>query len=154
MPLLFPLFGEDPSVEVGMKSARSETAERARTETERARTAFVSGLKAAFLVSQLNRLGQVLCGRCGRSWDDLSLAHSELTIARVVESGRGGYRGGLAWEDDHPNNLMLVCVGCLDFPTEPACSGEGQRLRPGRDRPVRRREEERARLRRGGGRRT
>jgi hypothetical protein len=154
MPLLFPLFGEDPSVGLGTESAPPETAERARSEAERARTAFVSGLKAAFLVSQLNRLGQVLCGRCGRSWDDLTLAHAELTLARVVESGRGGYRGGLAWEDDHPNNVMLVCVGCLDFSTGPARSAEWQRLRRRRDRPVRPKEEERARPRRGGGRRT
>jgi hypothetical protein len=48
-----------------------------------------------------------------------------LTIARVVESGRGGYKGGLAWEDDHPNNVMLVCVGCLDSPLEPVHSAEG-----------------------------
>jgi hypothetical protein len=152
MPLLFPLFSEDPSVELEMESARSETAERARTETERARTAFVSGLKAAFLVSQLNRLGQVLCGRCGRSWDDLSLAHTELTIARVVESGRGGYKGDLAWGDDHPNNVMLVCVGCLDSRTETMCSTEGQPLRP-RSRAVKPKVEERTRPRRGGGRR-
>ena len=116
MPLVFPLFGEDPQV--------AALVERSPTEAETTRSAFVSGLKAAFLVSQLNRLGQVLCGRCGRSWDDLSLAHSELTIARVVESGRGGYKGGLAWEDDHPNNVMLVCVGCLDSPLEPAHSAE------------------------------
>jgi hypothetical protein len=112
MPLVFPLFGEDLSVAVGVEGTS--------TETETTRSAFVSGLKAAFLVSQLNRLGQVLCGRCGRSWDDLSSAHTELTIARVVESGRGGYAGGLSWEDDHPNNVMLVCVGCLDSLMEPA----------------------------------
>jgi hypothetical protein len=138
MPLFFPLFGEDPAVVGESRSSNavdngsnntgtagsSGRAEPPLSDAEVTRSAFVSGLKAAFLVSQLNRLGQVLCGRCGRSWEDLTRAHAELTIARIVESGRGGYKGGLAWEDDHPNNVMLVCVGCLDS-TEPAHPGRG-----------------------------
>lgn len=80
-----------------------------------ARNAFLSGVKAAFVVSQLNRLGQVLCGRCGRSWSRAETAFDELTLANVLgEREEPGYDVHLGWGIDNPNNLKLCCTGCRD----------------------------------------
>jgi len=75
------------------------------------RRAFRAGVKAAFLVSQFNRLGQILCSRCGRSWSDLAGAFDGLELEPVVDEG-DGYRGGAELGRDHPNNLTVTCWHC------------------------------------------
>lgn len=81
-------------------------------DTEVARAQFVAGVRAAFIVSQLNRLGQVLCGVCGKARNDLRSAFNELEVIPWTRFTGAGYQGGLEWGDDHPSNLVLVCKGC------------------------------------------
>ena len=78
-----------------------------------ARAEFMAGVKAAFIVSQMNRLGQVLCGGCGVAKDDLTAAFTELELAPATVISGARYSGGLQWGDDHPSNLLLLCIGCL-----------------------------------------
>ena len=80
------------------------------------RASFLEGVKAAFIVSQLNRLGQVLCGRCGIGFTSLEIAWGNLGLRRVIDTDRGGYRGDLDWGEDHPNYLLLACEKCLRTP--------------------------------------
>jgi hypothetical protein len=82
------------------------------SESDRTRDEFMAGIKAAFVVGQINRLGQVLCGSCGVAHDDLSSAFSELEVVPTTHVTGAGYRGGLDWGDDHPANLLLVCGAC------------------------------------------
>jgi hypothetical protein len=77
------------------------------------RRSFRAGIKAAFIVSQLNRLGQVLCAGCGFAWSDLVLAFNELELEGLSETGTG-YAGGVDMGVDHPNNLVLKCFRCID----------------------------------------
>lgn len=77
------------------------------------REAFLAGVKAAFIVSQKNRLGQVLCGGCGRAWDTVTGATAALTLRDVVgDSDRTGYDPRLGWGTDDPNRLVLCCLRC------------------------------------------
>ena len=78
------------------------------------RSTFLAGVKAAFVVSQLNRLGQILCARCGAGFTTLESAWANLELERVLETDRGGYRGDLDWGEDHPNYLLLACSRCRD----------------------------------------
>lgn len=81
----------------------------------RARDAFLAGVKAAFVVSQMRRLGQVLCGGCGRSWTDAETAFQMLTLCNVLgEREDPGYDVHLGWGIDNPNNLKLCCPGCRE----------------------------------------
>ena len=84
----------------------------AMTRSDRARDEFMAGIKAAFVVGQMNRLGQVLCGGCGAASDDLSSAFKELDVVPAARPAGAGYRGGLDWGDDHPGNLLLICGVC------------------------------------------
>ena len=76
------------------------------------RESFLEGVKAAFIVSQLNRLGQVLCAKCGMGFSSVEIAWGNLGLHRVIDTGRGGYDGELDWGEDHPNYLLLVCNRC------------------------------------------
>lgn len=76
------------------------------------RRGFLAGVKAAFVISQLNRLGQVLCARCGRGFESLDEAWDNLELNRVIDTERPGYQGALDWGEDHPNYLLLACVKC------------------------------------------
>lgn len=82
------------------------------------RRAFRAGIKAAFLVSQLNRLGQVLCSRCGHTWNDLASAFNDLELEPLQPLGNG-YTGGLEMGDDHPNNLVVSCWRCQSLDKDP-----------------------------------
>ena len=73
-----------------------------------ARAEFMAGIKAAFIVSQMNRLGQVLCGGCGVTRNDLASAFTDLQLAPATAMTGVSYRGGLEWGDDHPGNLILM----------------------------------------------
>ena len=80
-----------------------------------ARHAFLAGVKAAFVVSQINRLGQVMCGGCGRSWTRADTAFEMLTLCNVLgERPYPGYDAQLGWGIDNPNNLKLCCAGCKE----------------------------------------
>lgn len=81
-------------------------------QLESSRADFLAGVKAAFIIGQLNRLGQVLCAKCGRAFDGLNQAWQELDLYRVLDTGRPGYRGDLDWGEDHPNQLLLACSRC------------------------------------------
>lgn len=77
------------------------------------REAFLAGVKAAFIVGQKNRLGQVLCAGCGRAWDTAAGATAALTLTNVLgENNSTGYDPRLGWGTDDPNRLMLCCLGC------------------------------------------
>jgi hypothetical protein len=86
------------------------------TQDETVRDAFLAGIKAAFVISQLNRFGQAMCGRCGCSWYGLEEAWANLDLDKVVVGSGSGYRGSLSWGEDHPNYLLLVCAGCKHGP--------------------------------------
>jgi hypothetical protein len=77
------------------------------------RTAFLDGVKAAFVAGQFNRIGQVLCASCGRSWDEYSKAFADLQLRRVADVQARSYDGRSDLGADHPNNLLLVCDTCL-----------------------------------------
>ena len=78
------------------------------------RTAFLAGVKAAFIVGQKNRFGQILCARCGCAWDTVAGAAAALTLRNVVGDAKGvGYDPRLGWGDDDPNRLMLCCLRCI-----------------------------------------
>lgn len=80
-----------------------------------ARHAFLEGVKAAFIVSQKNRLGQVLCARCGRGWDTVPAAVAAMGLCSVYEDPRSrGYDSRLGWGNDDPNLLLLCCLRCMD----------------------------------------
>lgn len=80
-----------------------------------ARNAFLAGVKAAFVVSQMNRLGQVMCGGCGRSWTRADTAFEMLTLCNVLGARPDpGYEVHLGWGIDNPNNLKLCCAGCKE----------------------------------------
>ena len=81
-------------------------------EPDRAREEFLAGIRAAFVVGQINRLGQVLCGSCGQATNDLASAFRDLEVVPATRLAGVGYRGGLDWGDDHPANLLLVCSAC------------------------------------------
>ena len=48
------------------------------------RESFLEGVKAAFLVSQLNRLGQVLCAKCGKGFTSIEVAGLVLVIVAAL----------------------------------------------------------------------
>lgn len=80
-----------------------------------ARHAFLQGVKAAFVVSQTNRLGQVLCAGCGRAWSGAANAFQALTLCNVMgERAEPGYDVKLGWGIDNPNNLLLCCALCAE----------------------------------------
>jgi hypothetical protein len=75
------------------------------------RESFRAGIKAAYIVGQLNRLGQVLCSSCGHAWSDLATAFDDLEVRGLCDAGTG-YSGGVEMGVDHPNNLVLRCWRC------------------------------------------
>ena len=78
-----------------------------------ARHAFLEGVKAAFVVSQTNRLGQVLCASCGHSWTGAEHAFAMFTLCNVLgDRVEPGYDVKLGWGIDNPNNLQLYCGPC------------------------------------------
>lgn len=79
-----------------------------------ARAAFLEGVKAAFVVSQMNRLGQVLCSGCGYSFTGAETAFDSLSLCNVLDGEtEPGYDPRFGWGVDNPNNLRLCCHRCL-----------------------------------------
>ncbi len=79
------------------------------------RTAFLAGVKAAFVVGQMNRLGQVLCSECGHSWTGAEAAFEAMELCNVLGlRSDPGYDRRLGWGIDNPNNLKLCCRKCFD----------------------------------------
>lgn len=75
------------------------------------RKAFLDGVKAAFIVSQKNRLGQILCSACGGACDTIEEAVTKLRLRHLLES-TDGYDPYMGWRNDDPNKLMLWCTRC------------------------------------------
>jgi hypothetical protein len=92
--------------------AGSEGAAPIASEPPTIRDAFLDGVRAAFVAGQFNRLGQVLCSGCGRTWDEFSPAFRELRLRRLTDLPLRSYAGGPQLGADHPNNLLLVCENC------------------------------------------
>lgn len=79
------------------------------------RKAFLDGVKAAFIVSQKNRLGQILCSACGGACDTVEEAVAKLRLRHVFEDQlEGGYDPYIGWRNDDPNRLMLWCIRCAE----------------------------------------
>lgn len=80
-----------------------------------ARSAFLEGVRAAFVVSQMNRLGQVLCSSCGYSFTGAEAAFQSLRLCNVLgdRGSEPGYDPRFGWGIDNPNNLKLCCDRCL-----------------------------------------
>lgn len=77
------------------------------------RKAFLDGVKAAFIVSQKNRLGQILCSSCGVACDTVGEAVAKLRLRHVFEDRPDdGYDPYLGWRNDDPNRLLLWCIRC------------------------------------------
>lgn len=80
-----------------------------------ARRAFLEGVKAAFVVSQMNRLGQVLCSGCGHGFDGAAIAFDSMGLCNTFgELAEPGYDPRFGWGMDNPNNLKLCCDRCLN----------------------------------------